>query len=94
MARFSLTGDSSLYIVLPRDSKASDLQEVEVKMTDTAVHQMIEQMKTTPPQHIEVTLPQIKLNVEPDMNILLKKLGLLIFYVLLYLFFYILLYVN
>ncbi|XP_053187052.1 plasma protease C1 inhibitor [Scomber japonicus] len=76
VARFSLTGDSSLYIVLPRDSKASDLQEVEVKMTDTAVHQMIEQMKTTPPQHIEVTLPQIKLNVEPDMNILLKKLGL------------------
>lgn len=84
MARFSLTGDSSLYILLPRDSKASDLQKVEGKMTDTTVRQMIEQMKTTPPQHIEVTLPQIKLDVEPDMNMLLKKLGLL-FYLLFYL---------
>ncbi|CAK6977173.1 plasma protease C1 inhibitor [Scomber scombrus] len=76
VARFSLTGDSSLYILLPRSSKASDLQEVEVRMTDTAVRQMIEQMKTTLPQHIEVTLPKIKLDVQPDMNILLKKLGL------------------
>ncbi|XP_070842671.1 plasma protease C1 inhibitor [Chaetodon trifascialis] len=76
VARFALTGDSSLYILLPRSNTATDLQQVEEKMTDTAVHQMIEQMKITPPQSVEVTLPQIKLDVQPDMNILIKKLGL------------------
>ncbi|XP_041789969.1 plasma protease C1 inhibitor [Chelmon rostratus] len=76
VARFALTGDSSLYILLPRSNTVADLQQVEEKMTDTAVREMIEQMKTTPPQSIEVTLPQIKLDVQPDMNILIKKLGL------------------
>lgn len=82
VARFALTGDSSLYILLPRSNTVADLQQVEEKMTDTAVREMIEQMKTTPPQSIEVTLPQIKLDVQPDMNILIKKLGLFIFHVL------------
>ncbi len=82
MARFALTGDSSLYILLPLSNTVVDLQQVEEKMTDTAVHQMIEQMKTTSPQHVEVTLPQIKLDFQPDMNILIKKLGLFIFRVL------------
>lgn len=86
MARFNLTDDNSLYILLPRTNKASDLQQVEDMMTDTAVRQMIEQMKATPPQHIEVTLPHIKLDAQPDMNILLKKLGLLTFYLLFYLY--------
>lgn len=76
MARFALTGDNSLYILLPRSNTVSDLQQLEGKMTDTAVRQMIEQLKTTAPQHVEVTLPQIKLDVQPDMNILIKKLGL------------------
>ncbi|XP_042341707.1 plasma protease C1 inhibitor [Plectropomus leopardus] len=76
VARFALSGDSSLYILLPRSNKVSDLQQVEERMTDTAVRQMIEQMKTVSPQQIEVTLPQIKLDVEPDMNLLIKKLGL------------------
>lgn len=82
VARFGLTGDSSLYILLPLSSKASDLLQVEEKMTDTAVRQMIEQMATMSTQHIEVTLPQIKLDTQSDMNILLKKLGLFIFYLL------------
>nr|AFO64913.1 C1 inhibitor [Oplegnathus fasciatus]AHA51697.1 C1 inhibitor precursor [Oplegnathus fasciatus] len=77
VARFALTGDSSLYILLPRSNTVADLQQVEEKMTDTAVRQMIEQMKTTSPQHVEVTLPQIRLDFQPDMNILIKKLGLL-----------------
>lgn len=77
VARFALTGDSSLYILLPLANTAADLQLVEEKMTDTAVRQMIEQMKTTTPEHIEVTLPQIKLDFQPDMNVLMKKLGLL-----------------
>ncbi|XP_040000915.1 plasma protease C1 inhibitor [Xiphias gladius] len=76
VARFALSGDSSLYILLPRSNDVTELQQVEEKMTDTAVRQMIEQMKTTATQHIEVTLPQIKLDVQPDMNILIKKLGL------------------
>ncbi|XP_034544718.1 plasma protease C1 inhibitor [Notolabrus celidotus] len=76
VARFALTGENSLYILLPRFSTAAGLQQVEEKMTDTAVRQMIEQMKTVSPQRVEVTLPQIKLDVQPDMNILIKKLGL------------------
>lgn len=79
VARFALTGDSSLYILLPRSHTAADLQQVEDKMTDAAVLQMIEQMKTTNPQTIEVTLPKIKLDVQPDMNILIKQLGLSFF---------------
>ncbi|KAF0037406.1 hypothetical protein F2P81_010280 [Scophthalmus maximus] len=76
VARFALSGDSSLYILLPRSNKVTDLQQVEEKMTDTAVHRMIEQMKTTPPENIEVSLPQINLDVQPDMNMLIRKLGL------------------
>lgn len=82
MARFALTGDSSLYILLPRSNTVADLQQVEEKMTDTAVLQMIEQIKTTSPQHVEVTLPKIKLDFQPDMNVLMKKLGLFTFHVL------------
>lgn len=52
-------------------------------MTDTAVRQMIEDLKTLSPQPVEVTLPQIKLDVQPDMHMLMKKLGLFVFYVLL-----------
>ncbi|XP_026216697.1 plasma protease C1 inhibitor [Anabas testudineus] len=76
VARFALSGDSSLYIILPRHNKLEDLRYVEQRMTDTAVRQMIQLMKTASPQHVEVTLPQIKLDVQPDMNVLMKKLGL------------------
>ncbi|XP_071373198.1 plasma protease C1 inhibitor [Centroberyx affinis] len=76
VARFPLTGGSSLYILLPHTHKPSDLQQVEERMTDTAVRQMIERMKVASPQHIEVTLPKIKLDVQADMNLLLRKLGL------------------
>lgn len=77
MARFPLTGDNSLYILLPRSHKVTDLQQVEERMTDTAVRQMTEEIQTVTPQYVEVTLPQIKLDEQPDMNILMKKLGLL-----------------
>lgn len=76
VARFPLTGDSSLYVLLPRSNTVTDLQQVEEKMTDTAVRQMIEEIQTVAPQYIEVTLPQIKLDDQPDMSILMKKLGL------------------
>lgn len=79
MAKFSLTGDSSLYILLPRANTVNDLHEVERRMTDSAVRQMMEQMKTITPLPVEVTLPLIKLDAQPNMNILLKKLGLLAF---------------
>uniref|UniRef100_A0A665UU40 Serpin peptidase inhibitor, clade G (C1 inhibitor), member 1 n=1 Tax=Echeneis naucrates TaxID=173247 RepID=A0A665UU40_ECHNA len=76
VARFSLTGGNSFYILLPRSHKAADLQQMEVRMTDAVVRQMIEEMQMTTPQYIEVTLPQIKLNDQPDLNFLMKKLGL------------------
>lgn len=79
MARFALTGGSSLYILLPRSNTVTDLQQVEKKLTDRAVLEMLQKMKTMQPETIEVTLPQIKLDVQPDMYILIKKLGLFIF---------------
>ncbi|KAM4594628.1 plasma protease C1 inhibitor [Fundulus diaphanus] len=76
VARFALTGDNSLYILLPHANKLSDLQQVEERMTDGNVRRMIEQLNAASPQNMEVTLPQIKLDVEPNMNVLIKKLGL------------------
>ncbi|XP_037328780.2 plasma protease C1 inhibitor [Pungitius pungitius] len=76
VASFALTGDASLYILLPHSSKVTGLQQVEERMTETTVRQMIEEMKTTSPQQVEVTLPQIRLNIQADMNMLIKKLGL------------------
>uniref|UniRef100_A0A8C6TZ50 Serpin peptidase inhibitor, clade G (C1 inhibitor), member 1 n=1 Tax=Neogobius melanostomus TaxID=47308 RepID=A0A8C6TZ50_9GOBI len=74
--RFGLTGNNSLYILLPQTYKASDLQQVESQLTDAAVRQMVDQVNSATPQGIEVTLPQIKLSVEQDMTVLMKKLGL------------------
>lgn len=82
VARFLLSGDSSLYILLPHSNTLAALQQVEKKMTDTAVNDMIKHMKTVPPELIDVTLPLIKLDTQPDMYILIKKLGLSIFQVL------------
>lgn len=77
MGRFALTGDSSLYILLP--NTMYDLQLVEESMTYDTLRQMMDKMKTVVPQKTEVTLPKIKLDVEPDMFMLMKKLGLLLF---------------
>lgn len=77
MGRFALTGDSSLYILLP--NTVYDLQLVEESMTYDTLRQMMDKMKTVVPQKTEVTLPKIKLDVEPDMFMLMKKLGLLLF---------------
>lgn len=74
--RFGLTGNNSLYILLPQTYKASDLQQVESRLTDAAVRQMVGQVKSATPQRIEVTLPKIKLNTDQDLSALMKKLGL------------------
>ncbi|XP_072319071.1 plasma protease C1 inhibitor [Eucyclogobius newberryi] len=73
---FELSGNNSLYILLPRTHKATDLQQVESRLTDAAVRQMIDQVRGAAPQRVQVTLPQIKLNVEQDMSVMMKKLGL------------------
>lgn len=74
--RFGLTGNNSLYILLPQTHKASDLRQMEERLTDTAVRRMVDHVRTTTPQRVEVTLPQIKLNVEEDISALLRRLGL------------------
>lgn len=78
MARFALTGETSLYVLLPASNTVADLQQVEERMTDTALLRMINNMKTIVPQKVDVILPKIKLDVEPDMFMLVKKLGLLL----------------
>lgn len=81
----SLTGDNSLYILLPRNNKLTELEQVEASMTDSSVRKMIEQMKEASPEQIEMTLPLIKLDVESDIKILMMKLGWFIFYAFLFL---------
>uniref|UniRef100_A0A3P9ISG9 Serpin peptidase inhibitor, clade G (C1 inhibitor), member 1 n=1 Tax=Oryzias latipes TaxID=8090 RepID=A0A3P9ISG9_ORYLA len=76
VAKLSLTGDNSLYILLPRSNKLTELEQVEASMTDSSVRKMIEQMKEASPEQIEMTLPLIKLDVESDIKILMMKLGL------------------
>ncbi|CAB1328178.1 unnamed protein product [Coregonus sp. 'balchen'] len=76
VAMFPLSGESSLFILLPPTAKLSDLQLVEGKMTDKAVRQMVEQMHQVSPQATEVTLPKITLDVRTEMNTLLRKIGL------------------
>uniref|UniRef100_M4A665 Serpin peptidase inhibitor, clade G (C1 inhibitor), member 1 n=2 Tax=Xiphophorus maculatus TaxID=8083 RepID=M4A665_XIPMA len=76
VVRFALTGDNSLYILLPYANKLSDLQQTEDKMTDANVRRMIGLVNAVSPQNMEVTLPQVKLDVEPNMKTLIKKLGL------------------
>ncbi|CAF93615.1 unnamed protein product, partial [Tetraodon nigroviridis] len=77
VARFALTGETSLYVLLPASHTMADLQQVEERMTDTALLRMIHNMKTIVPQKAEVILPRIKLDVKPDMFMLMKKLGLM-----------------
>lgn len=52
---------------------------MEDRMTDANVRRMIELVNAVSPQNMDVTLPQIKLDVEPNMRMLIKKLGLLLF---------------
>lgn len=75
MAKFGLTGDSSLYILLPMANTAEALQAVETRMTFAAMQDMIREMSAVTPEAIEVTLPLIKLEHRPNMHVLFKKLG-------------------
>ncbi|KAM6972306.1 plasma protease C1 inhibitor [Aplochiton taeniatus] len=76
VGRFPLSGDSSLFILLPSTATPSDLQRVEGQLTDANVRHMAEHLKKLSLETIEVTLPKIKLNVQTEMNTLLRKLGL------------------
>lgn len=76
VAKFDLTGDNSLYILLPVVNTVDGLQAVERRMTYAALQQMIEDMRAVAPSPIEVTLPLIKLEHQPNMHVLIKKLGL------------------
>lgn len=78
VGRFVLTDDSSLYVLLPSASTPAELQRVEEAMTHTALLGITSAMKTVVPQRAEVILPQISLDVEPDMLLLMRKLGLLL----------------
>uniref|UniRef100_A0A8K9Y114 Serpin peptidase inhibitor, clade G (C1 inhibitor), member 1 n=1 Tax=Oncorhynchus mykiss TaxID=8022 RepID=A0A8K9Y114_ONCMY len=76
VAMFPLSGESSLFILLPPSAKLSDLQLVEGKMADKAVSQMVEQMNQVSPQATEVTLPNHLIHtnlcgLQPDNELLL-----------------------
>ncbi|KAJ8001054.1 hypothetical protein DPEC_G00187180 [Dallia pectoralis] len=76
VAMFPLSGDSSLFILLPPTHKLTDLELVEGKMKDSTITQMVAEMKKLPTQMVEVSLPKIKLDVQTEMNSLLQYIGL------------------
>ncbi|XP_010902190.3 plasma protease C1 inhibitor [Esox lucius] len=76
VAMFPLSGDSSLFVLLPPTNKLKDLKLVEGKMKDTAVSRMVDEMKKAPLQMVEVSLPKIKLDIQTEMNSLLSDIGL------------------
>lgn len=77
VAGFALTGETSLYVLLPASNTPADFQQVEERLTDAALLRLTETMSAAAPQEAEVLLPKLQLDVEPDMLVLMKKLGLL-----------------
>ncbi|CAL8287909.1 unnamed protein product [Arctogadus glacialis] len=73
---FPLTGQTSLYILLPKTHSLSDLQQLEEGLSDRTLALMMEALRSSPPELIEVTLPKIRLDLQTDMSALLRKLDL------------------
>ncbi|CAL8332531.1 unnamed protein product [Lota lota] len=73
---FPLTGQTSLYILLPRSHSLSDLQQLEEGLSDSSLARMMTKLRRSPPELIEVTLPKIRLDLQTDMGTLLRKLDL------------------
>ena len=72
---FPLTGQTSLYILLPLSHSLSDLQQLEEGLSDRSLAAMMEALRSSPQELIEVTIPKIRLDLQTDMGTVLRKLG-------------------
>lgn len=73
---FPLTEGTSLYILLPLSHTLADMQRLEAALSDHTLARMMQKVKDSEPDLIEVILPVIKLEIETDMDMLLRKLDL------------------
>ncbi|XP_047656208.1 plasma protease C1 inhibitor [Tachysurus fulvidraco] len=76
VAKFTLTGKNSLYVLLPFEAGKNGLDIMEAKLTDKNVRNMVNEMASIIPVESEVLLPKVKLLVNTNLFILLKKLEL------------------
>ncbi|XP_060737046.1 plasma protease C1 inhibitor [Tachysurus vachellii] len=76
VAKFPLTGKNSLYVLLPFETGKNQLEVMETKLTDKNIRNMVKEMESIIPVESEVLLPKVKLLVNTNLFILLKKLEL------------------
>ncbi|KAI4897157.1 hypothetical protein NFI96_015210 [Prochilodus magdalenae] len=76
VARFPLTGKTSLYIMVPNSVSESALTYLEDNLDENNLKAMVKELKTSTPASTEVTLPKTKLSINTDLASLLKKIGL------------------
>ncbi|XP_061103031.1 plasma protease C1 inhibitor [Conger conger] len=76
VAAFPLSGRTVLYILLPKSSSAEDLEELEKRLNEDNVREMVKELDKVPKEVTEVTLPKIKLSIKTDLMEMLDTLGL------------------
>lgn len=76
VAKFALTGDSSLYILVPNAVSEQALIKLEDNLNENNLRAMVREMGGVRPEFCEVTLPKTKLAISTDLANLLKRIGL------------------
>ncbi|KAL6459395.1 hypothetical protein MHYP_G00328670 [Metynnis hypsauchen] len=75
VAKFPLTGNSSLYVMVPNAATQSALAVLEENLDEKNVRDMVKEVDSVIPVSAEVTLPKIKLTTNVDLATLLRKMG-------------------
>ncbi|KAL7884492.1 hypothetical protein AOLI_G00072620 [Acnodon oligacanthus] len=75
VAKFPLTGKSSLYVMVPNAVTHSALAVLEENLDESNVRAMVEEVDKVAPVSAEVTLPKTKLTTNIDLATLLRKMG-------------------
>ncbi|KAG9270168.1 plasma protease C1 inhibitor-like [Astyanax mexicanus] len=76
VAKFPLTGDSSLYILVPNTVSEKALTTLEDNLNENNLRAMVREMTGFRQEMCEVTLPKTKLSISTDLGSLLKRIGL------------------
>ncbi|XP_017541560.1 plasma protease C1 inhibitor [Pygocentrus nattereri] len=75
VAKFPLTGKSSLYVMVPNAATQSALAFLEENLNLKNVEAMVKEVDAVLPVSAEVTLPKTKLTTNVDLATLLRKMG-------------------
>ncbi|XP_056319926.1 plasma protease C1 inhibitor [Danio aesculapii] len=76
VGKFPLTGQNSLYILVPRTLSEESFLLMENNINRNTLEEMVSEMNKTPAQAAEVTLPAIKLIMTTQLDELLRNMGL------------------